>query len=84
MRSVQYRQQIFKKNREEKSVRLLRERRNEMIDLLIVALIFGYCTYVVVKRHQQKKNGGSGCGCSGGCAGCSGSCGHMPEIKTKE
>ncbi|HBM46910.1 FeoB-associated Cys-rich membrane protein [Clostridium sp. OF09-36] len=53
-----------------------------LADIIVVAVIAGYCFYVIRKRHQQKKSGG----CSGSCAGCSGcaSC-HpsTPEPKTK-
>lgn len=36
------------------------------VDILILALVLGYGSFVVYRRQKNKKNG---CGC--GCSGCS-------------
>ena len=30
-------------------------------DIIILVLVVGYCSYVIYKRHQDKKNGKGGC-----------------------
>ena len=46
-------------------------------DIIILALVLGYCGYIICRKHQDKKSGKGGCagcsGCSGSCAGCSAS-----------
>lgn len=45
-----------------------------IVDILILVLVFGYCTYLIYKRYQDKKNGKRSCmgcsGCGGSCSGC--------------
>lgn len=40
-----------------------------MIDIIIIALIIGYCGFVIFNRIKKNKEGG---GCCCGCSGCSG------------
>jgi len=46
-----------------------------LADIVVVAVIAGYCFYVLKKHHDQKKSGG----CTGGCAGCAGCAGCHPS-----
>lgn len=38
-----------------------------MINVLILAIIFGYGGFVLYRMHKKKKEGS---GCSGNCSGC--------------
>lgn len=42
-----------------------------LANIIVAALIFGYCAYVVYGIIKRFKNGAIQ-GCGGGCAGCSG------------
>ncbi|HJA32133.1 MAG: FeoB-associated Cys-rich membrane protein [Clostridiales bacterium] len=42
-------------------------------DLVILMLVIGYCVFILMRRHRQKKNGAACFGCAG-CSGCSGAC----------
>lgn len=44
-------------------------------DIVIFALIAGYCIFLVVRGCQKKKRAAAQGGCAGCCAGCSGCCG---------
>jgi len=46
-----------------------------LADIVVVAVIAGYCFYVIKKHHDQNKSGG----CTGGCAGCAGCAGCHPS-----
>lgn len=50
-----------------------------MINILILAIIFGYGGFVLYRMHKKKKEGGRCCGCSRG-GNCSG-CGSVQEKK---
>lgn len=46
-----------------------------MATAVIVALILGYCEFLIYRAVRNKKEGrGFGCGCSGSCSSCPGGC----------
>ena len=49
-----------------------------LANIIIAALIFGYCAYVVYGIIKRFKNGVIQ-GCGGSCAGCSGCCSSDPD-----
>lgn len=52
-----------------------------LADIIILALILGYCAYLVYGIVKRFKNGVIQ-GCGGSCAGCSGCCSSDPaEVK---
>lgn len=58
-----------------------------IVDILILVLVFGYCTYLICKKYQDKKNGKKSCmgcsGCGGACTGCTTSLRYQKEKNNK-
>lgn len=50
-----------------------------MVDIMILALVIGYCIFVIVHQHKKKKAAAKN-GCNGICVGCSG-CGDISHLK---
>lgn len=50
-----------------------------MADMIVLALIAGYCLFVIIQHYRKKKKGSKN-GCTGACAGCSG-CSDMSRLK---
>ncbi|MEW4413326.1 FeoB-associated Cys-rich membrane protein [Clostridium sp. AN503] len=44
-----------------------------IVDIVIAALIFGYCAYVIYRQRKDRQAGGC-TGCCGSCGGCSHAC----------
>ena len=58
--------------------RYFKERMSKMLaNIIIMALILGYCAYIIYKSVKNTKEGKHmGCaGCSGNCGNCGGGCG---------
>ena len=55
-----------------------------LANIIIMALILGYCAFLIYRSLKNKKEGkGSGCaGCGGSCSSCSG-CGTSGAYKKK-
>ena len=55
-----------------------------LANIIIMALILGYCAFLIYRSVKNKKEGkSSGCaGCGGSCSGCSG-CGTSGAYKKK-
>lgn len=43
-----------------------------MADIIVVALVIGYCAFVIINRHKKNKKAKASGGCCGSCCGCSG------------
>ena len=50
-----------------------------MADIIVIALIAGYCLFVIIQHYRKKKKDSKN-GCTGVCAGCSG-CGDLSHLK---
>ena len=48
-----------------------------MADIIIVALVIGYCAFVIINRHKKNKKAKALGGCCGSCCGCSGCTSHI-------
>ncbi|WP_290770846.1 FeoB-associated Cys-rich membrane protein [Anaerofustis sp.] len=43
-----------------------------MADIIVLALVIGYCAFVIINRHKKNKKAKASGGCCGSCCGCSG------------
>ena len=57
-----------------------------MGNVIVIALVAGYCAYLIGKAYKDKKEGRHiGCaGCSGACGHCSGCAGNVGESVGKK